>query len=329
MRQLARRVAAPDREHDPEVVLLYVDDWSVADMRRLSGLPDQELATFAGTTLASGFDLLGANGAQILWATSGADFATKLLRSTTPFHVAMATIEPERSDLRHVIGTRMPDPAAVSDRAFRDTSAAVLLSDAALYQRQDDSNLPRVMVIGDSQARSVGYGLERWGASTGKAVVWNIASEGCGLTADGQVHDASGRAVDSSEICRNALNAWKDRVVTFQPDVVVVLSSIWDLNDRKIDGWDDFEAIGSPVFDEFLRTQYAEVIDTFTGAGGRVVWMSAPCTETTATAGPTPDESDLVRRGTAPTSQREHHRAGCFRPHRHDRTVRPRPRVVP
>ena len=84
---------------------------------------------------------------------------------------------------------------------------------------------------------------------------------------------------------------WTDRVATFQPDVVVVLSSLWDLNDRKIDGWDDFEAIGSPVFDEFLRTQYAEVIDTFTGAGGRVVWMSAPCTETTATAGPTPDES--------------------------------------
>ena len=47
----------------------------------------------------------------------------------------MENVAPRRTDVRQVVGTRMPDPATVSATEFRDESAAVLLSDAALYQR--------------------------------------------------------------------------------------------------------------------------------------------------------------------------------------------------
>ena len=50
--------------------------------------------------------------------------------------------------------------------------------DLALYRRRGPDDAPRLLVVGDSVSRTIGYGLERWGTETGAAVVWSAERSG-------------------------------------------------------------------------------------------------------------------------------------------------------
>jgi hypothetical protein len=150
------------------------------------------------------------------------------------------------------------------------------------------------LVVGDSQARSLGFGLERWGPSAHAAVVWNVATEGCGLASDGQVLGVANRTADISDTCQAATRALRTQVETFRPNTVIVLSSIWDTRTRKLAGWSDFSKFGDPRLDNYLRETYAKMVSTLSSTGAHVVWMDAPCIKpnTALNAG---GEFELVR----------------------------------
>lgn len=263
------------RTHNPDLVLLYVQDWSPDDISQLSG-PGRDQVAFVRSVMDAGLDLFTANGAPVLWASPGASLGVKIVLASHPFAQAMAQLEQDRDDLHHVLGTRLPDREITPRAAYINQVTAALVADAALYQRVDRSDLERVLVLGDSQARSLAFGLERWGASTHAAVVWNAATEGCGLANDGLVTGARD-ATPPSEKCLNAARSWRRQVDEFRPDVVIVLTSIWDLLDRELPTWRGPKGPGDPQFDDYLVDTYTNAVDTWTAKGATVRWLTAPC----------------------------------------------------
>ena len=133
----------------------------------------------------------------------------------------------------------------------------------------------RILVVGDSVGETMGGGLERWGARTGAAFVLNRALGWCAIGRGG-VALFSGRAVDQEGGCSD-WSRWG--VEGFQPDVVVVLSTIWEIVPRSLPRWDGVRRIGEPAYDRWLTSEYVAASSYFFSHGARVVWLTAPCTK--------------------------------------------------
>ncbi len=279
------------KKHNPDVVLLYADNWAGQRIGVLTHTTSpKNLVGAAQSLLAPALDLLTARGAPVVFASSGLDFAHAIGRSLQPFNQAMARLKAQRTDLFDVIGGRLPDPTKVSHSVYVAKSASVLLSDASLYQRADGSKLAKVLIVGDSQALSLGYGLDHWTAQHQRALVWDHGVEGCGVAVDGDTR-SFGSTASGVQRCRDAVNAWPSQLAAFRPKVVVVLSSLTDIQERKLPGQSKYSSIGDPAFDAFLVKQYEHVIDTLSSTGARVVWMTPPCTAIKSVPGQAPPYS--------------------------------------
>jgi peptidoglycan/LPS O-acetylase OafA/YrhL len=262
-------------DHDPDVIVVYANGWSGDE---LASLDDRGIgeAALAEELLGTGFDLLTSRGAAVVRASQGMDLTAALAVSNEPLVQALDRLELRRDDLFHVF--EPPDPREVSDDEFRSAMANILLDNASLYQRTDRDDVLRIMVVGDSQARTLGYGLERWGAATGEAWVWNLAVEGCGLLPDGFVGDFSGER-PVIERCQRVRDRWPSQIERFDPDLVIVLSSAYDMTERRLEEWPEPATLGDPRFDEYMLGEYAEAVDALSANGAAVVWMQPPCAE--------------------------------------------------
>jgi peptidoglycan/LPS O-acetylase OafA/YrhL len=131
----------------------------------------------------------------------------------------------------------------------------------------------RIMVVGDSVGLSVGLGLERWGARTGAAVVDIAVVRWCSLSRGGVVHLFGTLPVDQRE-CGD----WSRREIErFRPEVVVVLSTLWEIAPRSRPEWDGVRRIGEPDYDRWLAAEYGAATSFFLSQGARVVWLTSPC----------------------------------------------------
>ena len=264
------------RRDDPDAVLLYLDSWAGNSLASLSGPSRPEQADFAASVLGPALDLLAANHAALMWASPSVSFKDAVRRSLQPFNQAMSRLVAKRSDLTQDVGTRLPDPTKVTHEQYVALSASVLLSDVALNRRPSRSDLPRVMIVGDSQAASLGYGLQQWAQASHRAIVWNRGIDGCGVVVDGDVRQFGGFNTGGAS-CRGAVAAWPSQVAFFKPQVVIVLSSLNDVQDRRLPGTSRFVSVGDPNFDLFVLHAYEHDVDVLSAGGSRVVWMTAPC----------------------------------------------------
>ena len=296
----AREWPALISRHNPDAVLLYADNWAGEPLGRLGGSSPAGQTDAAAALLAPAFDLLTARGAPVVWSTSGMGFAAALRLALHPFNQAMGRLKAQRSDIEEVIGGRLPDPSTVTPQQYVSVSATALLQDTSLYQRDASHSLPRVLIVGDSQALSLGYGLDRWTAQNKRALVWNHGIEGCGLAVDGEIR-SFGSTGSGMDRCRAAVQAWPSQLKAFRPDVVIVLTSLTDIQDRRLPGQSGFSSVGQPNFDTFLVHEYEHDIDTLSSTGAHVVWMTPPCTGIKPVAGqPDPyDASNLAHLDTA------------------------------
>ena len=188
----------------------------------------------------------------------------------------MQRVEAQRTDVFSVVG--LPYLTSITHEQYLSQSIAVLVADLKLYRRAPDAGLPRVMIVGDSQALSLGYGIGQWAQQEKRANVWNHGIEGCGLAVDGNTRVA-GLSSSETETCRNAARAWPSQVAAYRPGIVIVLSSISDIQERKLPGETEFRSLGDPVFDDFLVQQYIHAVDALSSRGAHVVWMTAPCVD--------------------------------------------------
>jgi lysophospholipase L1-like esterase len=156
-------------------------------------------------------------------------------------------------------------------------AATTPVAPAAHHRSERTSRSPRVMVIGDSVALTVGRGLERWGARTGRADVVNLASVGCGLARGGELLWPGQGFRPPPDACD-----WTERLVEdverYAPDVVVALTGTWDLLDRRRPEWGgDVRRPGDEDFDARLLDELAAADAAITATGARSVWLTAPC----------------------------------------------------
>ena len=133
----------------------------------------------------------------------------------------------------------------------------------------------RIMIVGDSVAETVGRGIERWGMRTGEAVVKNAGVGWCAIGRGGIAYLFGDRPREQTACSR--WSRWGvDRV---RPDVVVVLSTLWETYPRELPEWGGPRRIGDPDYDRWLVSEYVAATDYFSSFGARVIWLTAPCTE--------------------------------------------------
>jgi peptidoglycan/LPS O-acetylase OafA/YrhL len=134
---------------------------------------------------------------------------------------------------------------------------------------------PRMMIVGDSVAQTLGRGIERWGASTHEASVWNVARYYCGIGRGGAFNLIGARPASAG--CDAWPTQWGHDVDAFHPDVVVVLSTLWDLFDREFPGWNGFRKPGDPLWNQWLLENYEYAVDVLSAHGAHVMWLAIPC----------------------------------------------------
>jgi peptidoglycan/LPS O-acetylase OafA/YrhL len=266
-------------EHDPDSVVLFVEDWATTDLESLvasAGGADEPLEEVAQQVLAGGFDHLTGAGAPITWAVGAAPVSQLETRPSLPFHRAMNRLLLQRSDL--VQSPFLPLRRRAVDEAYLDQVSTTLLGALEVNRRRSDDGVTRVMVVGDSSAKSVGFGLERDAAEEGYALVWNVAAAGCGIVQDGVARDfRAGGELQPDPNCVEARELWAANVAEFDPDVVLVLSGLRDAQQRDLDGDGTFATPGDPELDQHLVDSYVDAVDVLSADGATVVWLAPPC----------------------------------------------------
>jgi hypothetical protein len=131
--------------------------------------------------------------------------------------------------------------------------------------------VPKVMIVGDSVAGSLGLGFDDLGASSG-LTVWNRGRLGCGLFYDGSVYEG-GELTPVDPAC-NWRERWPGELAQFHPDVVVMLVGAWDILDRDLDG--HLVKFGSAEYDSSFLTQRDDATTLLASTGAKVVVLTTP-----------------------------------------------------
>lgn len=249
------------RSVDPDVVLFHVSDWDATELARLAGTDDPVAqADWLRRILPAGLDLLTRRGASIVWSYEPITVQNVSVQSR-PFFQAMDLLTVDSGVLR------LQDNSGDVDQTLAELSA---------LRRPANQDLPRVLVVGDSSSRTFGYGLARWANSSGAALVWSVGTGGCGIARQGQVVEL-GRVVPIAQRCRAVAGGWRTRIERFRPDLVVVMSSIYDNQQRRLDGWPGMLVPGDKLFDDYLVHEYTDAYDVLAARGAKVVWVKSPC----------------------------------------------------
>jgi peptidoglycan/LPS O-acetylase OafA/YrhL len=132
---------------------------------------------------------------------------------------------------------------------------------------------PRVMLVGDSVARSLGPGLERTAATHG-IQFWDASVPGCGLATDvgerwfGQWQGIDARCVPGWR------ERWPQQVAEFDPDIVVTLFGAQDAFDRRVDGRE--VPFDGPAGEALAERDLQQAVTSLSSSGAHVVLLTAP-----------------------------------------------------
>lgn len=173
----------------------------------------------------------------------------------------------------------------------------VLLSDSKEYGKIfgsfDTCHPTRVLLVGDSIALTIGYGLGA-GEERYSAEVFDEAIIGCGFGIRGET-DAYGSFGSPYPACLDAFGTWKAEKAAVHPGVVVVEMGYWDCFDHLWDG--QVVHVGEPAYDRYVTARMDLLIRYLGGAGTKIVLLSVPPVAPAPLAdGSTPPSASPVRR---------------------------------
>ena len=133
----------------------------------------------------------------------------------------------------------------------------------------------RVMMAGDSIAESIVIGLQAWAEQTGTMAVKNESIVGCALGRGGMTR-AINVEREFEDRCTERDGSISTAVNEFDPQLVVIAGSLFDVADRKPDGFDAWTHIGEPAYDEWLVGELRHLADTATANGAPLIWLNSP-----------------------------------------------------
>jgi len=135
----------------------------------------------------------------------------------------------------------------------------------------------RIMVVGDSTAFYLGQGLAAWaGDHPQYAQVDVLYCQGCGFILDGTItsFEAASFVAQSRVVVQQEM---LEHIVAVQPDVVVLMSTVNDIANRK---WNDAEGVLTPADPRYrarMVAGYRAATDSVLAAGvPHVVWVNPP-----------------------------------------------------
>ena len=136
----------------------------------------------------------------------------------------------------------------------------------------------RILVVGDSTAEATGAGLVVWAAANPQyAQVTVDAGPGCGLVLGGYLELTTGQR-DVDAVCGLYVRELiPEKVSELRPDVVVVMSTVWDVQDRRLTQDGPLLSPTDPLVEDAITASLGEFTDSLFAAGApRVVWLKAP-----------------------------------------------------
>jgi peptidoglycan/LPS O-acetylase OafA/YrhL len=136
----------------------------------------------------------------------------------------------------------------------------------------------RILVVGDSTAEATGAGLVQWAAANPQyAQVTVDAGPGCGLVLGGYLELANGQRDVDAECGPYVRELIPAKVVEVKPDVVVVMSTVWDVQSRRLTKDGPLLSPTDPAVEQAMTESLGELTDSLLAAGApRVVWLKAP-----------------------------------------------------
>jgi hypothetical protein len=137
-----------------------------------------------------------------------------------------------------------------------------------------------MLVVGDSTALATGNGLVLWAQRHPDVAVVQVEAEpGCGIITSAELWLGQGWGRPASKCAGYLGERIPELVASLAPDVVVVITSSWDVIDHR---WEDGVGRG-PNDEEFQRraaAEYADFNDMLLSAGSKhVVWVLHPRTD--------------------------------------------------
>jgi hypothetical protein len=134
----------------------------------------------------------------------------------------------------------------------------------------------RVLVAGDSTAEATGFGLAQWASERPElAQVSLLAEKGCGFLRGGE------QRIDDWVPVPDRCDRWLTDDLTstvndLQPDIVMLLTTSWDVLDRRWDGG----AQQSPLDQDYgqrIEADFRTITTSLLDAGAtHVVWVREP-----------------------------------------------------
>lgn len=183
-------------------------------------------------------------------------------------------------------GTQLLAPTANGARA----SLTVPTSDVlAVASGPELAAAPtRVLLVGDSVALKMAPGLfSRQEQRNFRLRDATIVA--CGIVR-GDTKSRKGISAPSAE-CEDRPQRWRAEVESFRPDVVVMLSALWDGRDHRVDG--RILDFGTPEADAYWLSEMQVAIDLLSSKGAEVAILTAPYFPTQGLA---PERIDWLNR---------------------------------
>jgi hypothetical protein len=134
-----------------------------------------------------------------------------------------------------------------------------------------------MIVAGDSTGEAYGNGVVRWAASSPDVAQAELNVErGCGFLRDGD-YLLDGEWFDVRDDCGDWLETdLPERVAETGADVVLMVTTSWDVLDRRWDGGLGFSTESDEMRNR-LRFDFTRITDELLADGaGAVVWVKAP-----------------------------------------------------
>lgn len=136
----------------------------------------------------------------------------------------------------------------------------------------------RILVVGDSTAEATGAGLVAWAAANPQyAQVSVAAGPGCGLVLIGYLELTTGQRDTDAECGPYARDFVPAKAVELQPDVVMVMTTVWDVLDRRLTKDGPLLPATDPAVEAAMVASLGEFTDRLLALGvPRVVWVDGP-----------------------------------------------------
>lgn len=171
-----------------------------------------------------------------------------------------------------------PDDAASAPTSSTSTSTTTSTTTTTTIPSIPELSRPvRMIVAGDSTAEAYGNGVVAWAAASPELAQAELnVQRGCGFVRGGQ-YRVDDEWFDVRDDCTDWLESdLRERVSEAAPDVVMMITTSWDVLDHRWDGGDGF-ATETDEMRNRLRTDFGQVTNELLAAGaGSVVWVKAP-----------------------------------------------------